>query len=497
MKRKDPIYPIEPWNVTETTFNIADNYRNETIFSLSNGYIGTRGTFEEDYPFETGQGLEGNYIGGFYESEPIRYGEWNYGFPEHSQTLLNLPNLKTTRIYFGDELLDMRSGQLEDYCRTLDLKSGVLRRFLTWVSPGGKRVRIETSRFVSFDMKNILALRIKVIPLDFDCEIRFQSVLNADVENHTRETNPLIDYGPFERRLTPDAIGAAGDMLFYVGHTTNSGLKMACGGLHRLIGTVTDRNYETDNLHSSIEYSTRGTVTMDKFIAYASDLDMPEGKLPDFIQECLFDAVRDGFEGLEQKQRAYMQTFWDSADIEIDGDDRLQQGLRFNLFHLMQAAGRDGRTGMGAKGLTGEGYEGHYFWDTEIYALPVLIHTSPDLAKNLLDYRYKTLDAARARARQLGHTQGALYPWRTINGEECSTYVPLGTAQYHINADIAYAFTQYVNVTGDMDYLKAKAAEVICETARVWADVGCFSEARGGKYCICCVTGPDEYSASL
>ncbi|MDM0505522.1 glycosyl hydrolase family 65 protein, partial [Clostridium perfringens] len=165
------------------------------------------------------------------------------------------------------------------------------------------------------------------------------------------------------------------------------------------------------------------------------------------------------------------------------------------LFHLMQSAGRDGKTGMGAKGLSGEGYEGHYFWDTEMYVLPVFVYTKPDLAKKLLDYRYFTLDKARERARVLGHDKGALYPWRTINGEEASTYFPLGTAQYHINADIAYAFKLYVDINDDFDYLKDKAAEVLCETARVWADVGSFSEYVGNKYCICAVTGPDEYNA--
>ena len=190
-----------------------------------------------------------------------------------------------------------------------------------------------------------------------------------------------------------------------------------------------------------------------------------------------------------------MQEFWKKADIKIEGDDQLQQGIRFNLFHIMQSAGRDGRTGMGAKGLSGEGYEGHYFWDTEMYVLPVFIYTDAELAKQLLTYRYDTLDAARDRARILGHTKGALYPWRTINGEEASTYFPLGTAQYHINGDIAYAYKLYFDITGDYDFLIEKGAEVLIETARVWADVGCFAECKDNKYCICAVTGPDEYNA--
>ena len=198
---------------------------------------------------------------------------------------------------------------------------------------------------------------------------------------------------------------------------------------------------------------------------------------------------------MKEKQRKAFYDFLKYGYVSIRGNDGLCQGIRFNLFHIMQAAGRDGRTGMGAKGLSGEGYEGHYFWDTEMYILPVFVYTAPEIAKALLEYRFSTLEQARARARVLGHPKGALFPWRTINGEEASTYFPLGTAQYHINADIAYAFSLYTDVTGDEDFFKERAAEVLCETARVWADVGCFAEAKGNQYCICAVTGPDEYNA--
>ena len=214
-----------------------------------------------------------------------------------------------------------------------------------------------------------------------------------------------------------------------------------------------------------------------------------------FAKKELKEAVEGGWQKEFEAQQAKIHEFWEISDVQIYDDEALQQGIRFNLFHIMQSAGRDGRTGMGAKGLSGEGYEGHYFWDTEMYVLPVFVYTAPELAKKLLEYRFRTLDQARDRAKVLGHPKGALYPWRTINGEEASTYFPLGTAQYHINADIAYAFWLYVSVTGDLEFFKDMAAEVLVETARVWADVGYFAECRGGKYCICAVTGPDEYNA--
>lgn len=496
---KKPIYPIEPWNVTEATFELENNYRNETTFALSNGYIGTRGTFEESYDFSVEEGLEGNFINGFYESEDIRYGEWNFGFPLRSQSLLNLPNIKTIKLYLDGELLDMREGVVTDYSRTLHMRDGIVTREFVWSSPKGQSVRVETGRFVSLTDKNVMALRYKVTPVNFKGELKLVSELDADVENHTRVTNPLVDYGPFGKRLMHERTEAKEDILFYQGHTQKSRLTMACGAIHKL-SVKNNANYSAGEHGCRVGYrvdmeAERGAVCLDKFIVYTSDLDMDKEALQDFTLCKLKEAREKGYDALEAAHKAYVHHFWENADVTVEGDDALLQGIRFNLFHIMQAAGRDGKTGMAAKGLTGEGYEGHYFWDTEMYILPVFVYTAPDIARKLLDYRYNTLDAARERAGALGHPKGALYPWRTINGEEASTYFPLGTAQYHINADVAYAFWLYVTVTGDMEYLKSCAAEVLCETARVWADVGCFAESKGNRYCICAVTGPDEYNA--
>lgn len=312
-----------------------------------------------------------------------------------------------------------------------------------------------------------------------------------------------MDYGPFGRRLDPDKVKAENDISYYEGTTKGSHLTVACGSVHELWcdgQTVTNVNWmaeegEMDTVSRvSLSAKEGKCVTLDKFICYSTSLDMEKEKLEAFVQDELAAAKSEGYEKLKEQQKSYMQDFWKTADVEIKGNEELQQGLHFNLFHIIQSAGRDGKTGMGAKGLSGEGYEGHYFWDTEMYVLPVLIFTEPETARKLLDYRYATLPQARDRARILGHMKGALYPWRTINGEEASTYYPLGTAQYHINADISYALSLYLQVTGDVDYLKEKGAEILIETARVWADVGSFAECKGGKYCICDVTGPDEYN---
>lgn len=499
---KKPIYPVEPWTITETAFDKAHNYRNETTFSLSNGYIGTRGTFEEAYDFDIKTGLEGNFVNGFYESEQIRYGEANFGSPRFSQSLLNLPNMKETKVLLDGEMFSMEEGTTEEYSRILYMKDAVLVRRLIWTSPHGKKAEIVIKRLVSFEMKNMMAIHYQVTPLNFSGEIQFLSKLQADVENHTRKTNPIVDYGPFGRRLDPVRLEGYGSKLYYEGITKNSRLTVACGCSHKVSGSMceTKSRIHLEELEAEIVLTAKAQegspVVLEKMLCYSTNLDMPGGDLKGYVDRTLKAAEEKTYQGLEKSQKSYMEHFWDTADIVIQGknSEALQQGLRFNLFHILQSAGRDGKTGMGAKGLSGEGYEGHYFWDTEMYVLPVFIYTEPDVARRLLDYRYASLDKARDRARVLGHDKGALFPWRTINGEEASTYYPLGTAQYHINADIAYALSLYLQVTGDVEYLKAKGAELLIETARVWADVGSFAECKEGKYCICSVTGPDEYN---
>ncbi|MGN1025801.1 MAG: glycoside hydrolase family 65 protein [Faecousia sp.] len=496
MKKQAPIYPVESWSITETEFSEKLNYRNETTFALSNGYLGTRGTFIEGYDFDVDTGLEGNFINGFYESEHVRYGEWNYGFPTMSQSLLNLPDCKRVEVFVDGERMDLRKGKILSYARTLHMDQGIVTREVEWKSESGKQIRFRSCQLVCLNRKNLMALKLSVTPLNFSGKIELVSKLNADVENHTRKTNPLVDYGPFGRCMEPDEIWVKNHRFFYQGTTKNSKLTMACAAAHTCDGTA---SYTVGELNAEAAYACHAEqnsqAALTKFIAYTSSLDMPILELESFLMEILNRAQSDGFQLLLQEQKKAMDIFWQAADIQIDGDEALQQGLRFNLFHIMQAAGRDGRTGMGAKGLSGEGYEGHYFWDTEMYVLPVFIWTNPELAKQLLLYRYHTLPQARERARVLGHPIGALYPWRTINGEEASTYFPLGTAQYHINGDIAYAVWQYYEATGDYEFLRDYGAEMLIETARVFADVGCFAECRGGKYCICAVTGPDEYNA--
>lgn len=491
-------FPVMPWCVEETAFSAETNYLNETVFSLANGTIGTRGTHEEGYPFPISQGLEGNFINGFYESEPIRYGEFGHGYPAMSQTMLNVANAKIIRLSLDGEPLDLRTGATEAYSRRLQLDEGILYRDFIWTSPAGKRVQVRCERFASLTEHSLLCIRYTVEPLNFSGLLCLVSVLDGAVENHTADTNPLIDYGPYHPVLHTDICRAAGSRLTLLQHTKNSGLSIASVCEHLISGVEASAEAGSTKNTATVSYSAHVSagqrVTLTKFIVYTASEKGGESPLPG--AEALADSfLQTGYSELRRAQTAYVSAFWRTADVQIDGDDALQQAVRFNLFHIMQAAGRDGKTAICAKGLTGEGYEGHYFWDTEMYIMPFFSAADTALARHMLDYRYNTLPQARQRALEIGHSRGAAYVWRTINGEEASAYYPHSTAQYHINGAIFYALRQYLEFSGDEAYLLEKGAEMLFEICRIWLEVGHFCDTRGGKFCISDVTGPDEYTA--
>ncbi len=220
---------------------------------------------------------------------------------------------------------------------------------------------------------------------------------------------------------------------------------------------------------------------------------VPAHELLDRCERTLDRVREEGVQKHFSDQAAYLADFWERGDVEVPGQPGIQQAVRWNLFSVIQAAARADGSGISAKGVTGSGYGGHYFWDTEIYVMPFLTYTSPWMARNALRFRYSLLDSARTRARELTQ-KGALFPWRTINGEEASAYYAAGTAQYHIDADVAYALSQYVGATGDVDFLNRQAIDIFVETARLWEDLGFWRDENGGAFHIHGVTGPDEYT---
>ncbi|KUO63905.1 MAG: glycoside hydrolase [Gracilibacter sp. BRH_c7a] len=499
VEESKPNYNMNEWEITEDSFSPERNFHNETIFSVGNGFIGIRGTFEEGLEDEAGLGAEGTFLNGVYEEGIIRYGEIAYGFPEKNQTMINVANGKKIILYLEDEIFNMQTGQLLKYKRSINMKEGVLKRSLIWQSPKGKQIKLETERIACFKRRNLAVVKYKVTPINFDGNIKIVSEIDGNVKHSLNEKDPRIGSGLEKGAFyTVNALIEA-DTAVLLQKTKRTEITVACvarGIIKTKCGYKTKDYVKEDGV--ALEYHVEGqkgkAIDYIKYVVYDASYDTQDIIL-DHALDALKDAVGCGYNSLKEEQYDFLFDYWEKSDIEIKGDIPLQQAIRFNLFHLLQSVGRDGKTNICAKGLTGEGYEGHYFWDTEMFVIPAFLYSNPDISRKLLEYRYSTLDKARARAREMSHKKGALFPWRTINGEECSGYFPAGTAQYHINADIAHAIKSYMEVTQDYEFLLLYGAEILFETARLWSDLGFYNSEKGGKFCINCVTGPDEYTA--
>ncbi|MEM1395679.1 MAG: glycosyl hydrolase family 65 protein, partial [Cyanobacteria bacterium P01_H01_bin.150] len=472
----------------------------ETIFSIGNGYLGMRGVCEEVTPCTE----NGTFINGFYESWPIVYGEEAFGFPKTGQTIVNVTDSKIIKLYVDDEPFSLSTANLLSFERVLDMKAGILNRELVWETPSGKKVAIKSRRLISLEQKHLAAIEYEVTVLNAKAPV----VISSEMENHkhiaSNNNDPRKAKGFKGRVLNPKS-NYCKDGRILLGYITNqSKIGLACGVEHQIF---TDCSYFYKSECSedggqavfSVDAQPGIPIKLIKYITYNTSPGNSIEELCTRAHRTLDRAKNLGFEAILASQQQYMDDFWHRSDIKIYGNPydtdatralELQQAIRFNLFQILQASARAEGTGIPAKGLSGQAYEGQFFWDTEIYVLPFLIYTAPRIARNLLKFRYKMLDKARKRARQLNQ-KGALFPWRTINGEEASAYYAAGTAQYHINADIAYAVKKYVEITQDKDFLYNEGVEILVETARLWHDLGFFQD---GKFHIHGVTGPDEYT---
>ncbi|MCX7951749.1 MAG: glycoside hydrolase family 65 protein [Clostridiales bacterium] len=489
-------YLIDEWRIVEKKFELDDSLKNESLFTVANGYIGLRGNFEEGIDNKRFS-VEGTYINGFYETHKIKYGEKAYAFPEIGQTMLNVFNAKKIKIEVDDEEFNMLHSEILDYKRVLDLKEGTLKRSVVWRTKSDKEIEINFERLASLIEKHLAAIRVTIKPINFDGEIKITSTIDCEVKNITSEDDPRVGSGIEGKALDVYKKNFNNDIIEVYARTKNSKFDLVCAAKNVVENVQFSKKEFEDNNQIGYEYKIKAErnkeIVLTKYIAYATTRDLEYCDLDKIKEEVLEKAYNDGFDKIKNSQIDYLNEFWEKADVEIDGDVNLQQGIRFNMFHILQSTGRDGITNICAKGLTGEGYEGHYFWDTEMYIVPMFTYTMPEVARKLLEYRYNILDKARDRARQMSHKKGALFSWRSINGEECSAYFPASTAQYHINADIAYAIKKYYEATNDIEFMKKYGAEVLFETARIWIDVGHYVDGRG--FCIDGVTGPDEYTA--
>ncbi|HET6908139.1 MAG TPA: glycoside hydrolase family 65 protein [Mycobacteriales bacterium] len=486
-------FPVDPWQLRETHLDLELLAQSESLFALSNGHIGLRANLDEGEP----HGLPGTYLNSFYELRPLPYAEAGYGYPEAGQTVINITNGKLIRLLVDDEPFDVRYGQLEAHERTLDLRAGTLDRVVNWTTPSGRRVRVTSKRLVSLTQRAVAAIRYCVEPLD-DRPVRVvvQSELVANEQLPAMKGDPRVA-ATVEQPLVAE-LQAQHEMSAVLVHSTReSRLRLAAAMDHEL--TCDDETACHNEVYPDLARVT-GTVTLRpgsrltfvKYLAYGWSAQRSVPAIRDQVAAAITAARQTTWDGLVAEQRAFLDDFWQAADVEIDGDAELQQAVRFAMFHVMQSGVRAERRPIPAKGLTGSGYDGHCFWDTETFVLPMLTYTLPAAAADELRWRCSTLDLANERARQLG-LEGSAFPWRTIHGEECSAYWPAGTAAFHINADIADAAIRYVTATGDEAFERETALELLVGTARLWRSLGHHDSA--GRFRIDGVTGPDEYTA--
>jgi alpha,alpha-trehalose phosphorylase len=497
-------FPLDPWRLVETEFSADDLGVTETLFAVANGYLGMRANPEEGRVAHS----HGTFLNGFHETWSIRHAEEAFGFAKVGQTIVNVPDAKLMKLFVDDEPLLLTTADLEHYERVLDFRTGVLTRDLIWHTPSGKRAHVRSTRFVSLLHRHLALLTFEVTMLDTAAPIVISSQLlnRQDGEEEYHESSVSLGQGNdprkskrFEHRVLEPRLHEDREEHVILGYRcANSGMTLACAYNH-LVETSLPYRVETSvdvDLAKSV-FTVRAqpgeTFRLTKLVTYHSSRSVPPQELADRCVRTLTRAREDGVEQLLEEQRTWLDGFWERSDVEIRGDDSAQQAIRWNLFHLAQATARTHEQGVGAKGVTGAGYEGHYFWDTEIYIIPFLAYTHPETARRLLRFRWHMLPLARQRARDLSQ-KGALYPWRTINGEEASAYYAAGTAQYHINAAVAFALKRYLDASGDVGFLAGEGVEILVETARLWEDLGFYAVNGDRVFHIHGVTGPDEYT---
>jgi alpha,alpha-trehalose phosphorylase len=487
-----PAYAVEPWCLRETGPDLDVLAQSESVFALCNGHIGWRGNLDEGEP----HGLPGSYLNGFFEARPLPYAEAGFGYPEAGQTVINVTNGKLIRLLVDDQPFDIRYGQLVAHERVLDFRTGLLHRQVEWASPGGQRVRVRSTRLVSLVQRSVAAICYEVEATDTAVRVVLQSELVAN------ETLPPSGGDPREAAallapLVSEDHACAGTGASLLHRTAISGLRVGAAMQHHLdappsaqVSTESFPDLGRVTITATLQPGQR--LRLVKFVAYGWSAVRSQPAVADQVAAALAAAVQTGWEGLAAEHAAYLDEFWGRADVEVEGDERVQQAVRFALFHILQAGARAEGRAIAAKGLTGPGYDGHAFWDTETFVLPVLTYTAPSAAADALRWRHSILPKAQTRAAQLG-LKGAVFPWRTIAGHECSGYWPAGTAAFHLGADVADAAVRYTSVTGDQEFERDIGLELLAQTARLWCSLGHHDSA--GQFRIDGVTGPDEYSA--
>ena len=450
----------------------------ETIFSQANGIIGTRNHFIEGYGK---QDYPQTYINGFYNTYPFHYEENYQQFPQVGQTIVNLPDASLTKIYFNGSIVDLANCEMQHVRRTLDMKKGLVKRKSEYLLPDDTIISVIEEKLVPYN-DNLVISRVTIISSKPGI-IELKSVLRMPLVKQETHKDPRLSHA--KRHLNLLKMGLLEQSGYLIAQTTESKLKIIVA-IHHDLNMEYQIEDEQLTAYQKINIQANESIQFTKYSAYISDLTSQNLK-DDMAKE--LKSIQP-FEFYLKKEVMNKQAFWKKTNLELS-DKLLEKALRYNIYQLNLSGGKNSKMHIAAKGISGEGYEGHYFWDTETYMLPFFILTQPKRAKELLKYRFDKLDEAREEARNLGCSRGAKIPWRTINGKESSPYYPAGSAQIHINSDIALAFINYYNATNDDEFMIQYGVEVLLETALLYLEYGHFKDHQ---FHLDNVTGPDEYT---
>ncbi len=487
-----------PWQIIENNWSEHNNKVSESLCSIGNGRMGQRANFEETY---TGETLQGNYVAGIYYPDKTRVGWWKNGYPEYFAKVLNAPQWNGVRVLIDEEEVDLHTAaEVQSFSRVLDMKEGYLDRKTTLKLQSGKVISIHAQRFCSIANDECAALCYTVKAINFSGKITFLPTLNGDVKNQDANYGDTfwVEIKKLVKTNAAYVICETKKTAFQV--VTGTQFKLRHNG-NEIVDFISERiKKEKFASHAvSVDVKEGDAVSLEKIAVVLSSENYPKEKLLSLAQQKLKILATTGYLKLFDAHATVWRSRWEKSDIIIEGDVAAQQGIRFNIFQLLQTyTGEDARLNIGPKGFTGEKYGGSTYWDTEAYCLPFYLSNSDEkVARNLLVYRYNHLQKAIENAEKLGFSDGAaLYPMVTINGEECHNEWEITFEEIHRNGAIAYGIFDYINYTGDKKYLSEHGLEVLIGIARFWAQRITFSEHKN-KFVMLGVTGPNEYENNV
>ncbi len=492
----NPLFQVHDWLIVEEGFSPENNRAAESIFSIGNGKLGQRANFEESY---SGDSLQGSYVAGVYFPDKTRVGWWKNGYPEYFAKVLNAANWIGIYVTINGQVLDLADCRVISFRRELDMKKGLLTRWFVAETPEGEQVEVAARRFLSLERTHTGAIHYSIKARNFSGEISMTPYIDLDVKNEDANYNEKFWVEVWQDVKEGGA--------FIIGKTKKLDFQVCTGMKYAILKNnkpqrgdlkiIKESKYVGNECRCKVQQG--DTLDLFKYAVNISTLDFPAEKLPEQAGAYLKEAFHAGFEKLLREHQSAWEIKWADSDIVIEGDPAAQQGIRFNIFQLNQTyTGEDERLNIGPKGFTGEKYGGSTYWDTEAYALPFYLCTAhPQIARNLLLYRYKHLEKAIENAGKLGFRDGAaLYPMVTMNGEECHNEWEITFEEIHRNGAIAYAIFNYIRHTGDEGYLGEAGLEVLIALSRFWSQRVNFSPERK-KYVILGVTGPNEYENNV